>query len=503
MHTIGGNPHGSDTAFFYCSGSARGVATGGIASGGYCRKLETDMDINFGNSGGAIFNDQGQVVAVCEGIQTDADGVNMCIDVLAVHEYLDGILSLLPADTAEKLHQFGKRHHREGRYDIAIKCYSHAIRMDQTISQVYSDRALSYYVTDELTQAIADANQAINLDAKNADAYENRGLIHKDMGNLEDAIDDLQTAIQLNANNPWTSHYLAGIYYDQGDYAACVEAEGKAIEIDNEIADFHQRRADAYQELGQHQDALNELEAAVGLDNSNPYTFFLIGYSYFHLGKFEVSIKAFARGADLEPGDPASYWTWMADSARMMNKPEMAVEAYTRAIQLDSNSPFAFWGRGLVFQQAGLTEKADADFAQAESLLPGITDLTPRGLQLVKPSTNDSLMPGDLVDDRPAGNSQATLVGGWEAELSYQGAPTLWRVEFDGQGNYSSVFIVRRGVGSSESVEERGTYEFDGRKLTTIGRDGSSTTQTCVIEGNVARVYIPELETELVFTRIR
>lgn len=397
VHTIGGNPHGSDAAFVYCSGSARGVANGGIASGGYCRKLETDMDINFGNSGGAIFNDQGHVVAVCEGIRSDADGVNMCVDVKAVREYLDAILSLLPADTSEKLHQFGKRHHREGRYEIAIKCYSHAIRMDNSVSQIYSDRALSYYATDELTEALSDVNRAIELDGANADAYENRGLIQKELGYLDEAIDDLRKAVRLNPKNAWTSHYLAGIFYERGDYTDCINAEAEALRIDATVADFHQRRADAYQELGQYQQALEDLELALQLDNADPYTFFLVGYSYFHLGEFEVSLRAFARGADLEPSDPASYWTWMGDSARMLKKPEMAVEAYSRAIQLDAQSPFAFWGRGLVFQQAGLNAEAQSDFAQAETLLPGITDLAPRGSQTGKPSTNESLMPGDLA----------------------------------------------------------------------------------------------------------
>lgn len=130
VYVIGGNFKGSEMVFVYCNGLVWGVVVGGLVSGYSVCKIEVDLDINLGNSGGVLVNDFGEVVGVCEGLWIDVDGVKIGVDILVVYNYFDVIFLLFLVDMVEKLFEFGNCYYFEGCYEIVINCFSYVINKD-------------------------------------------------------------------------------------------------------------------------------------------------------------------------------------------------------------------------------------------------------------------------------------------------------------------------------------------------------------------------------------
>src|SRR5262249_50271805 len=102
VHSIG-NPGASDALWVYSAGSVRQVyhkewryRTG---PGRTARVVETQSAINPGDSGGPVFNDAGELVAVVSGRRTDASLMSWCIAAAEVKEYLEEARPLVEPKT--------------------------------------------------------------------------------------------------------------------------------------------------------------------------------------------------------------------------------------------------------------------------------------------------------------------------------------------------------------------------------------------------------------------
>lgn len=502
IHTIGGNPVGSSTAFVYCNGSVRGIANRPLPNGGESLVCEADLDSNGGNSGGPWVNDYGQVVAVNEGtVHTEGgrqvDGVKLGVDILAVHDYLGEILPLLPADTYQKLIDFGNRHYFEGRYDVALNCFSHAIKMEPT-SLAYSERAWSYYQLDRYEESLNDLKAALDLDDENVSALRVRSLVYKYQDRTDEAIADVNRAIALEPKNALSYYDRGTLYYSLEDYDAAVSDFSQAISIDSENVSYFQYRADALQEMGRHEQAIEDLKTAINLDPSNSYTVWLFGYSMFYTGDFASAEKAFMTAYELDPAD-ADCLTWAADSARNQGELNTAVGLYNKAIELDEDQAWAFFGRGLCYKAAGNQRQAEADFAHAEQLQRGITDYEPRGSSVSNDSSSN-LLPEN--QDRQVSHKPTSPVAGlWVCDFTYNRAPARMAIFCDNDGNYEFGMVVEWPNGQREKSEEKGTYRYDGSTITTTDQDGVTSKLRCTVNGDRLTIYIEDFNGTFNFKR--
>src|SRR5262249_21675389 len=109
------------------------------------------------------------------------------------------LLSWLGVQTsaAEYLKE-GKLAFEQAKFDVAIRQFSEAIRLDPLTSEAFCYRgrcfAMSFRTTKE---ALNDFNEAIRLNAKYADAYRERGWVYSLQGKTEEALEDLTQAIKL------------------------------------------------------------------------------------------------------------------------------------------------------------------------------------------------------------------------------------------------------------------------------------------------------------------
>src|SRR5688572_12993349 len=92
----------------------------------------------------------------------------------------------------------GREALRAKDWELAVACFTAAIRENPTEKAAYYDRALAYQGLNQPRKAIVDYTESIRLDANYTVAYNNRGNCYYDLEDYEKAIKDFSQAIRID-----------------------------------------------------------------------------------------------------------------------------------------------------------------------------------------------------------------------------------------------------------------------------------------------------------------
>jgi tetratricopeptide (TPR) repeat protein len=183
-----------------------------------------------------------------------------------------------------------------------------------TRAESEADR-LVYEGIDELKArnldvAIEKFGQAIARDPKEWSAYNNRGLAYKDKKEFEKAIADFSLVLRIKPD--WSVYYNRGIaYYEKGDHDRAIADSTKALLLKPkeplQRADCFLLRAHGYFEKENAQAAMNDLNAAIKLDQRRPDAYVLRGIVYKVEHDYEKSLKDYETAIGLDPTNAQSY----------------------------------------------------------------------------------------------------------------------------------------------------------------------------------------------------
>lgn len=188
---------------------------------------------------------------------------------MAVSAGIGGLFSIMDIFKRRKLYliathfERGNEAYGKQEYDLAIDCYSQAIRFRPKFAEAYFNQAVARKMKGEYDSAIKDHSEAIRLRPDFALGFYNRGLTYGRKGDYDLELADINEAIRLNPKDP-------DYYRDRGICYACKQ------DFDNAIADFTKAlrlvpseptilrlRAWAYWEKQQNREAIADLTEAV------------------------------------------------------------------------------------------------------------------------------------------------------------------------------------------------------------------------------------------------
>lgn len=152
-------------------------------------------------------------------------------------------------------------------FDLAIKDYSSAIKLNPKDIESYLNRGNFYCTHGDQDLAIEDYNKVIELDPNNVDAYIGRGNAYNHTGHL--AQRDLHTAVQLNPNDFKAYMARSVIYLSVGQQNLALADANKAVELNPEEPEVYNNRGNIYFELKQYDSALQDYDKAIELDPKN------------------------------------------------------------------------------------------------------------------------------------------------------------------------------------------------------------------------------------------
>ena len=98
---------------------------------------------------------------------------------------------------AEDAFDQGKQAIVEKNYDLAIRCFTEAIRLDPQNANAYIFRGLAYSDTGDQDKAIADCTEAFRIKPDFGPAFDTRGKAYLKRGETEKAEADFAEAKRL------------------------------------------------------------------------------------------------------------------------------------------------------------------------------------------------------------------------------------------------------------------------------------------------------------------
>ncbi|XP_068948796.1 RNA polymerase II-associated protein 3 isoform X2 [Petaurus breviceps papuanus] len=90
---------------------------------------------------------------------------------------------------------------KEGKYELAIECYTRGIAADGTNALLPANRAMAYLKIEKYEEAEKDCTQAILLDGSYLKAFARRGTARTALGKLNEAKEDFTMVLNLEPGN--------------------------------------------------------------------------------------------------------------------------------------------------------------------------------------------------------------------------------------------------------------------------------------------------------------
>jgi tetratricopeptide (TPR) repeat protein len=97
----------------------------------------------------------------------------------------------------EICHAQGYAARKKENYDIAIDCYTQALKLNQKYFKALFNRGFAYDKIGDFDKAIIDYSQAIDIEPNNPYAYYNRAISYDKKGDIEKTIEDFSASIKL------------------------------------------------------------------------------------------------------------------------------------------------------------------------------------------------------------------------------------------------------------------------------------------------------------------
>jgi tetratricopeptide (TPR) repeat protein len=328
-----------------------------------------------GMSGGGIFNEAGQVVAIHglgdrfkEGTETLDDyrvgrkiGYNRAIPINMLVQEASKIGSNLGSrptnitnetKTADEFFIAGFNQHIEPGDDVtagklsAINSFTQAINLNPKYTFAYFLRAITYSQIGKLQQSITDDNQVITLNPQFASAYANRGISKEKLQDPSGALADYNQAISIDPNS-------SGFYNNRGSL-----------------------KASSLQDL---RGAIADLDRSLALDPTEAEIYNGRGILKKRSKDFLGALADYAKAIELNPLYYQAYYNRSVLKLDNLRDASGALADLDMAAEINPTISDIFYNRGLLKRRLNDISGALADYDRAISLKPASDIYNNRG----------------------------------------------------------------------------------------------------------------------------
>jgi len=205
-------------------------------------------------------------------------------------------------------------------------------------------RAAAYSELNNLTAALADANDLVRLSPSSAQVFSLRGDIKKDMGDLKESIEDYSRAIELNPHR----------------------------------GDAYVGMGEAYLALKNYPQAIAEFDKAIGYPESRKLAYANRGAAHSINGQLDQAILDYSEFIKSATFEKQGY-SLRATAYLMKGEDDKALTDLTRALELDNKDAGLYVRRGKIYEKKGMWDKALEDYSQAIGSKPNSENYSIRG----------------------------------------------------------------------------------------------------------------------------
>jgi tetratricopeptide (TPR) repeat protein len=328
-----------------------------------------------GHSGGPVWNDRGELIAIhgqgdvdSKSQETINDGVrvktgyNLGITVntfnkLAVTAGVTGNAPVVvavkpkPLDDliASAILKLNKRDYRGMLPDLdrAIRLLNGSAALDSQNVRLYTLRGIAKSELGDKAGATADYQRAITFNPTDTAALNGRGVAKAELGDKQGALDDLNRAIAIDPNFYKAYNNRGSIRSELGDNKGAIDDFNRAIALYPDNAVAYNDRAVSKFTLGDKQGAVDDYTRSIAVDPTDVLTYNNRGLAKYALGNKPGALDDFNRAIAINPNYAKGYHS-RATTKSSLGDRQGAIDDYTRAIAIDPNYAKAYYNRSLI-----------------------------------------------------------------------------------------------------------------------------------------------------------
>jgi len=201
-----------------------------------------------------------------------------------------------------------------GNYEEAIDLWNDVLEMGPVnfpyIYETHIRLGLAYFKSGSTSQAITQFREAVKLDPTKVEGHYDLGNAYLKQGAYESAIIELRKAIAIKPDVDKAYLNLGVAYINQNRYYEAVEALNRGLLMADERLreSFTDNIEVAYRQwgvslimLGKEEEALQKIQAAIGLDPKDPTAYLLLAKLYLERGDYDRAVLLYQRAYEADP----------------------------------------------------------------------------------------------------------------------------------------------------------------------------------------------------------
>jgi tetratricopeptide (TPR) repeat protein len=211
-----------------------------------------------------------------------------------------------------------------GNLTAALEFYETAVLTDATNPSVFLEMGRVQMFAGLYEDALDSAGNALLLSANNAQAHALRGWALLNLGDILEAEAAITESLELDGNNALAHAVYAEILLETFEYEQAGEESRIALNLSRSIETLRARGIVLYN-TGNYLEAIQELQAALTINNNIADLHVLIGLNYYALGDYDQAVNEYIRANALNPADPLPDY--------LISRTYLIVGQYAKAIQ--------------------------------------------------------------------------------------------------------------------------------------------------------------------------
>ena len=251
----------------------------------------------------------------------------------------------------------GRNALRQKRPDEAITHFNYAIKLDEKYSSGYSFRAEAELEKEMWNEATNDLLTAMKYE------WDQKAVYH--MSELKEPaftmmVSKLKIQAAKEANESTWPYLAATMYIQNKNYKKALELYKEANHR-NASPVIYRRISDCYYELGEYDEALNNVNQAINMDSTDLSNIARKANIYYEMGNAKAAISEWDKVLTLQPEYGFGYYRrgWFKE---LVGDMDGALEDLSMSIVLDPEYSYAYVSRGDVYLKQGKKDLAEADF---------------------------------------------------------------------------------------------------------------------------------------------
>jgi tetratricopeptide (TPR) repeat protein len=282
------------------------------------------------------------------------------------------VLKSEPANAEADAH-VGLLNAREGKYSEAVAYYRKALALNPSMPGLRLNMGLSQFKGGDFKGAIQNFEILLRKEPPSSpDAMRLTalaGLAHFGLGDYAAAVPYLKQATAADPTNLPFRMTLAQSCLWSKQYQCVLDVYKQIVTLNAESAEADMLAGQAYDEMKNDIEALEQFRAAAKADPRLPNVHFGYGYLLWRQLKFDEAEEEFKAELSNNP-EHTQALTFLGDSEIRMGHPDEAVPLLKHALRIDDSVAMAHLDLGIVYEGQGLKDAALKEFQVAARLTP-------------------------------------------------------------------------------------------------------------------------------------